>query len=96
MSRKKVSIIGAGHVGATCGHLLAQKELADVVLLDIVDGLAAGKALDLAEALPLGRHDVALTGGTDYRGTAASDVVIITSGLPRMSKITVSMRVYWD
>ena len=83
MSRRKISIIGAGNVGATCAHWLAQKELADIVLLDIVDGLAAGKALDLYEASPVGRYDVRLEGTTDYTQTAQSEVVIITSGLPR-------------
>ena len=83
MSRRKISIIGAGNVGATCAHWLAEKELADIVLLDIVDGLAAGKALDLYEASPVGRYDVRLEGTTDYTQTAQSEVVIITSGLPR-------------
>ena len=83
MSRRKISIIGAGNVGATCAHWLAEKELADIVLLDIVDGLAAGKALDLYEASPVGRYDVRLEGTTDYAQTAQSEVVIITSGLPR-------------
>ena len=83
MARKKISIIGAGNVGATTAHWLADKEIADVVLLDIVDGLAAGKALDLSEAAPVGRYDVALVGTTDYAETAGSDIVIITSGLAR-------------
>jgi malate dehydrogenase len=83
LSRKKVSIIGAGNVGATCAHWLTQKELADIVILDIVDGLAAGKALDLYEASPVGRFDVSLKGTCDYADTADSQVVIITSGRPR-------------
>jgi len=83
LPRKKISIIGAGHVGATCAHWLAQKELGDIVLLDIVDGLAAGKALDLSEAAPVGRFDVQFTGTDDYAETEGSDLVIITSGLPR-------------
>jgi len=83
LSRKKVSIIGAGNVGASCAHWLAQKELADIVILDIVDGLAAGKALDLYEASPVGRFDVSLKGTCDYADTADSEVVIITSGRPR-------------
>ncbi|MBN1844992.1 MAG: malate dehydrogenase [Sedimentisphaerales bacterium] len=83
MTRRKVSIIGAGQVGATCAHWLAQKQLADIVLLDIVEGLAQGKALDLYEASPVGRFDVRITGTGDYRDTAQSDIVIITSGLPR-------------
>ena len=83
MSRKKISVIGAGNVGATAAHWLVQKELTDVVLVDIVDGLAAGKALDLYEASPVERCDVALTGTTDYTHTANSDITIITSGLAR-------------
>lgn len=83
MTRKKISIIGAGNVGATCAHWLAQKELADIVLLDIIEGMPAGKALDLAEASPIGRYDVSFTGTSDYQDTAHSDIVIITSGLPR-------------
>ena len=83
MTRKKISVIGAGNVGATCAHWLAEKELADIVLVDIVEGLAAGKALDLAEASPVGRYDVRITGTTDYAETVGSAVVIITSGLAR-------------
>ncbi len=83
MTRNKVSIIGAGNVGAACAHWLAQKNLADIVLLDIVDGLAQGKALDLQEASPVGRYDINLTGTCDYQQTADSEVVIITSGLAR-------------
>lgn len=81
--RKKISIIGAGNVGATCAHWLAQKELGEIVLLDIVEGLAAGKALDLFESSPVGGFDVRFAGTCDYRDTEGSDVVIITSGLPR-------------
>lgn len=83
LARKKISIIGAGNVGATCAHWLAQKELADIVLLDIVDGLAAGKALDMLEAGPIGRYNIRVTGTCDYAETAQSDIVIITSGLAR-------------
>jgi malate dehydrogenase len=81
--RKKITIIGAGNVGATCANRLAQKELGDIVLLDIVEGLAAGKALDLFEASPIGGFDVRLAGTSDYNDTKNSDVVIITSGLAR-------------
>lgn len=81
--QKKISIIGAGNVGATCAHWLAQKELGEIVLLDIVEGLAAGKALDLFESSPVGGFDVRFVGTCDYRDTEGSDVVIITSGLPR-------------
>jgi malate dehydrogenase len=83
LSRKKISIIGAGNVGATCAHWLAQKELADIVMLDIVEGLAAGKGLDLFESSPVGGFDVGFTGTCDYQATGGSDIVIITSGLPR-------------
>lgn len=83
MSRKKISIIGAGNVGATCAHWLVKKELADIVLLDIVEGLPQGKALDMFEASPVERYDVKVTGTNDYADTAGSDVVIITSGLAR-------------
>jgi len=83
MARNKISIIGAGNVGATCAHWLVKKELADIVLVDIIEGLPQGKALDLYEASPVERYDVSLTGTTDYKDTANSDVVIITSGLAR-------------
>jgi malate dehydrogenase len=83
MARKKVSIIGAGNVGATCAHWLVKKELADIVLLDIVEGLPQGKALDMFEASPVERYDVKVTGTNDYADTADSDVVVITSGLAR-------------
>ncbi|NLF32269.1 MAG: malate dehydrogenase [Planctomycetes bacterium] len=81
--RKKLSVIGAGNVGATCAVWAARRELGDVVLLDIVDGLPQGKGLDLYEASPVEGFDAKITGTTDYAGTAGSDVVIITSGLPR-------------
>ena len=70
-------------MGATCAHWLVKKELADIVLVDIIDGLPQGKALDLFEASPIEHYDVKLTGTTDYKDTANSDVVIITSGLAR-------------
>jgi len=81
--REKITIVGAGNVGATCAHWLAKKQLGDIVLLDIVEGLAAGKALDLFEAGPVGGYDVAVRGTCDYADTADSRVVIITSGLAR-------------
>ncbi len=81
--RKKVSIIGAGNVGSTAAHWLMAKELADVVLIDVVEGVPQGKALDLLQALPIERSDVHITGSNDYAETANSDVVIITAGLPR-------------
>ena len=83
VTRKKLSVIGAGNVGATCAVLAAKRELADVVLLDIVEGLPEGKALDLHEAGPVECFDGRVIGTTDYADTADSDVVIITSGLAR-------------
>ncbi|MGO9319010.1 MAG: malate dehydrogenase [Terracidiphilus sp.] len=81
--RKKVSIIGAGNVGSTAAHWLMAKELADVVMLDVVEGVPQGKALDLRQALPIERSDVQITGSNDYADTANSDVVIITAGIAR-------------
>ena len=81
--RKKVSIVGAGNVGATAAHWIVAKELADVVLLDVVEGIPQGKALDLSQALPIEKSDVHVTGSNDYADTASSDIVIITAGIPR-------------
>jgi malate dehydrogenase len=81
--RKKVTIVGAGNVGATAAHWIVAKELADVVLIDVVEGIPQGKALDLQQALPIERSDVHVTGTNDYADTANSDIVIITAGLPR-------------
>lgn len=83
MKRAKITIIGAGNVGATCAHWAAAKELGDIVLVDIVEGMPQGKALDLTQAAPVEGYDVKLTGTNDYDATAGSDLVIITSGLPR-------------
>jgi len=83
MARPKISIIGAGNVGATTAHWAAAAELGDLVLLDIIDGLAAGKALDLTQAGPVERYDVKIIGTTEYADTAGSDIVIITAGLAR-------------
>jgi malate dehydrogenase len=81
--RKKVSIVGAGNVGATAAHWIAAKELADVVLIDVVEGIPQGKALDLLEAMPIEKRDVSVTGANDYAATANSDIVVITAGIPR-------------
>ena len=81
--RKKISVIGAGFVGSTCAHWAAAKELGDVVLLDVNDGAAKGKALDLFEASPVEMFDARITGTSDYADTANSDIVIITAGIPR-------------
>jgi malate dehydrogenase len=80
---KKVTVIGAGNVGATAAQRLAEKELADVVLVDIVEGVPQGKALDLTEAAPIEKHDAHVAGANDYAATAGSDIVIITAGIPR-------------
>ena len=80
---KKVTVIGAGNVGATAAQRLAEKELCDVVLIDIVEGVPQGKALDLTEAAPVEKHDAHLTGANDYDPSANSDIVIITAGIPR-------------
>jgi malate dehydrogenase len=81
--RKKVSIVGAGNVGATAAHWIASKELADVVLIDVVEGIPQGKALDLLEAMPIEKRDVSVIGSNDYAATADSDIVVITAGIPR-------------
>jgi malate dehydrogenase len=81
--KKKVSVIGAGNVGATIAQLLAQAGLSDVVLFDIVEGLAAGKALDILEACPLWGSASRVEGTTDYAATSGSDIAVITAGLPR-------------
>ena len=81
--RSKITVVGAGNVGATAAHWIASKELADVVLVDIVEGTPQGKALDLAEAAPIDGFDVKLVGANSYEETKDSDIVIITAGLPR-------------
>jgi malate dehydrogenase len=81
--RKKVSIVGSGNVGATAAHWIASKELADVVLIDIVEGVPQGKALDLLQAMPIEKRDSHVIGTNDYADTANSDIVVITAGIPR-------------
>jgi malate dehydrogenase len=83
MPRNKVTVIGAGNVGATTAQRIAEAGVADVVLVDIVEGLPQGKALDLAQAAPVVGHDARVTGTNDYADTAGSDIVVITSGLAR-------------
>lgn len=80
---QKVTVVGAGNVGATAAQRLAEKELADVVLIDVVEGVPQGKSLDLAQAAPIEKHDACLTGTNTYEASAGSDIVIITAGLPR-------------
>src|SRR5580765_7800643 len=81
--RKKVTIVGSGNVGATAAHWIASKELADVVLIDIVEGVPQGKGLDLLEAMPIEKRDAHIIGTQDYADTANSDVVVVTAGIPR-------------
>ena len=79
----KVSIIGAGMTGSTTAHWLADQEIADIVLIDVVEGMPQGKALDLQEAMPVMGRDVHITGSNDYDATADSDIIVITAGLAR-------------
>ncbi|HLO29012.1 MAG TPA: malate dehydrogenase [Anaerolineales bacterium] len=79
----KISIVGAGMTGATTAHWLAERELADLVLVDIVEGMPQGKGLDMLEAMPIIGKDVAIVGANDYAATKGSDIIIITAGLPR-------------
>ncbi|HUT29029.1 MAG TPA: malate dehydrogenase [Sedimentisphaerales bacterium] len=83
MDRNKITVVGAGNVGATTAHIAAAQSLADVVLLDIIEGLAEGKALDIAQAGPVQLYDSNVTGSTDWAKAADSDIVIITSGVTR-------------
>jgi malate dehydrogenase len=81
--RNKVTIVGSGNVGATAAHWIASKELGDVVLIDIVEGVPQGKGLDLLEAMPIEKRDSHVIGTNDYADTANSDIVVITAGIPR-------------
>jgi malate dehydrogenase len=81
--RKKVTVVGAGNVGANCALRIAGKELADVVLVDVVEGIPQGKGLDILESGPVEGYDVMVTGSNDYEPTANSDIVVITAGFPR-------------
>jgi malate dehydrogenase len=81
--RKKVTVVGAGNVGANCAVRIADKELADVVLVDVVEGVPQGKGLDLLQSGPVQGYDVSITGANDYGPTANSDIAIITAGFPR-------------
>ncbi len=81
--RKKVTIVGSGNVGATCAHWMAAKELGDVVLIDIIEGVPEGKGLDPLEAMPIAKSDSHVLGTENYADTANSDIVVITAGVPR-------------
>jgi malate dehydrogenase len=83
MKRNKITIVGAGNVGATCAHWAAAKELGDIVLIDVVEGIPQGKALDLMEAAPIEGFDAIITGTNDYADTAGSDIVVVTAGIAR-------------
>ncbi|NIR14575.1 MAG: malate dehydrogenase, partial [Desulfobacterales bacterium] len=82
--RKKVTVVGAGNVGATTAMRIVEKELADVVMVDVVEGMPAGKALDICEAAPIESHDCTIDGCTaEYEKARDSDIVIITAGIAR-------------
>jgi len=81
--RKKVTVVGSGNVGATAAHWIASKELADVVLIDIIEGVPQGKGLDLLEAMPIEKRDSGVIGTNNYADTANSDIAVITAGIPR-------------
>ncbi|GLK74753.1 malate dehydrogenase [Methylopila jiangsuensis] len=83
MARSKIALVGSGQIGGTLAHLVGLKELGDVVLFDIVDGVPQGKALDIAESSPVSGFDSALSGVSSYEGIAGADVVIVTAGVPR-------------
>ena len=83
MKRNKITVIGSGNVGATCAHWAAAKELGDIVLIDVVEGVPQGKALDLQQAAPIEGYDVNVVGTNSYEDTAGSDVIIITAGIAR-------------
>ena len=86
--RKKITLIGAGQIGGTLAHLIALKELADVVLFDVASGIAKGKALDIAQSSPISGFNVKLSGTNNYDDTKNSDVIIITAGVPRKPGMT--------
>tara|TARA_Y100001958_G_C21226173_1_gene551604 strand:- start:388 stop:1344 length:957 start_codon:yes stop_codon:yes gene_type:complete len=86
--KKKISLIGAGQIGGTLAHLIALKGLADVVLFDVAEGMAKGKALDIAQSSPVSGFNVSLTGTNSYEDTKNSDVIIITAGVPRKPGMT--------
>ena len=86
--RKKISLIGAGQIGGTLAHLIALKELGDIVLFDVAEGIAKGKALDIAQSSPVEGFNISITGTNNYEETKNSDVIIITAGVPRKPGMT--------
>src|SRR4030067_116852 len=83
LMKNKVSIVGAGMTGSTTAHWLAEREIADLVLVDVVEGMPQGKSLDMQEAMPIIGKDVEIVGANDYAATKGSDIIIITAGLAR-------------
>ena len=81
--RNKITVVGSGNVGATAAHWIASKELGDVVLIDIIEGVPQGKGLDLLQAMPIEKRDSFVKGSNDYADSAGSDIVVITAGIPR-------------
>ena len=86
--KKKITLIGAGQIGGTLAHLIALKDLADVVLFDVAAGIAKGKALDIAQSSPVNGFNINLSGTDNYEDTKNSDVIIITAGVPRKPGMT--------
>ena len=86
--KKKITLIGAGQIGRTLAHLIALKDLANVVLFDVAEGIAKGKALDIAQSSPVNSFNVNLLGTNDYKDTKNSDVIIVTAGVPRKPGMT--------
>src|SRR5690606_38791515 len=83
MARKKIALIGSGQIGGTLAHLAALKDLGDIVLFDIVDGVPQGKALDISQSAPVEGYDAKITGTSKYEDLAGADVIIVTAGVPR-------------
>src|SRR5438445_12748038 len=94
--RKKVTVVGSGNVGATAAHWIAAKELADVVLLDVIEGVPQGKALDLLQAMPIEKRDCNIVGTNDYADTANSDIVVITAVFAREPGVSCDDLLYTD
>ena len=86
--KKKITLIGSGQIGGTLAHLIAIKELADVVLFDVDEGIAKGKALDIAQSSPVDGFNINLSGTNNYEDTKNSDVIIVTAGVPRKPGMT--------
>ena len=85
---KKITLIGSGNIGGTLAHLIALKKLGDIVLFDVAEGIAKGKALDIAQSSPVEGFNISITGTNNYEETKNSDVIIITAGVPRKPGMT--------